>query len=118
MSGWVLLVRELYERGPLRAKDFETLRYRDCMLGVHTYLERCAVLGLVERPGRHGSDGARPYVLTPLGVDVAEGRVRFVVPPFKRAGERGGRPKGTKMVARPTWLSSLPRANEVRTAAG
>ena len=112
MSGWVLLVKELHRRGPLRSHQFESLTRGDSLAPVTMHLARAAALGLVATPGKKGK-GRPPYTLTDLGVEFCEGRMECYVPAMGR-GENGGRARGSTTRLRSTWLASLPRANEVR----
>lgn len=114
MAGWVLVVRELYERGPLTIKEFraqsapgQTTRY----LG--SDLARATRLGLIKPPGRGGHQ-PRPYVLTPAGVAFAENRLAPVWPGYTPRPGRCGVPRGHRVVLRPTWLASLPATNTIR----
>ena len=87
MSAWRLVVRELYERGPLASRQF---------VGVpdaHSALRRARQLGLVESPGRGGARGYKPWAITELGRAYCEGRAvletLFVPHPGTRARAKG-----------------------------
>ena len=102
MSAWRLVVRELYERGPLTAAQIMT----DAVGG--SGLARARQLGLVSQcPGRGGNFPDEPCHLTAEGIAYMEGRMvcitRFV--PHPGTKKRG---KGSTAVVRPTWLASLP----------
>jgi len=112
MSGWVIAVRELYERGPLPIGQFRPQYSGRIQRDISMDLQRAIRLGLVNSPGR-GGRVARPYTLTPAGFAFAEGRLAPVVPPYQ-AKYRAGRPKGSRVVLRPTWLAALPKANEIK----
>ena len=111
MSAWRLVVRELYERGPLRFEQFLT-----CADSYRT-INHAQKLGLVTRIGRHGKSPAQKYRLTPLGEAFAAGRVACVIRTFGQAGTNGGRMAGTTQTFRPTWVSSLPMPNTIRLQA-
>lgn len=107
MAGWRLVVRELYERGPLRARDLRPSYSKDAQRNVGSDLRRAAELGLLTLPGRCGVHAV--YRLTPSGIAFAQGKLEVIVPEY-RSPARGGRPKGVRCVLRPTWLSALPAA--------
>lgn len=80
MSAWRLVVKEIHQRGPIRGTAGQSPSLRSARLN-----------GLIE----HNADGE--WCLTPLGLDVAENRVKPVQL----------RPGGRRFVA--TWLRALPR---------
>lgn len=101
MSAWRLMLSELYERGPLFANQFR--HYGKSL--PHQAFATALRLGLAI--GRINNGNVRPYELTDVGRDVIEGRAVVVCdPPMKRGG---------KLRVRPTWISALPRTNEIRT---
>lgn len=111
MSAWRLVVRELYERGPLRGTEVRSLFKSEELTGPYTALQTAARMGLVRSPGR-GTN--QPYTLTDAGRAMVENRLAAVVPKYRTGRQKGGRPQGTQLVLRPTWLASLPPANEIR----
>lgn len=102
------MVRELYERGPLRVCDLRPQYGPDSQRNVGTDLRRAALLGLVTLPGKAG--GQPTYSLTEQGVAFAEGRLRAVSVPGEPNG-RTGRPKGTRLTLRPSWTAALGPLN-------
>lgn len=99
MSAWRIVVQELYERGGSAAAarlPFEVDRHA---------LERAIRRRMVQGPGK-GSNGAGEYRLTDLGLSLAQNRV-VLVPRCPSAGHPN-RVRGSDLVARPTWLASLP----------
>lgn len=94
MSHWRLVVRELYERGPLR--------WGQVMSGTQQGLNDAAKLGLVTRPG----SPVNPWRITELGRQWCEHRVDVVI-------SWPGRPGRKRMLAA-TWLHALPKPGEIR----
>lgn len=94
MSAWRLVVQELHVAGGSKRVGR--------MHAPAAALEIARQMGLVARPGVRGRAAwTVPALLTPFGVDFAEGRVQKV---DNRLGRRW----------QATWLAALPRANEVR----
>lgn len=111
MSAWRLVVRELYLRGPLQGVAIRSLFTSQSLTGPYQALRTAAHMGLVRPPGR-GTN--KPYTLTEAGQSLVENRLAAVVPEYRTGRPRGGRPRGTQLVLRPTWLASLPPTNEIR----
>lgn len=93
MAAWHLIVRTLYERGPLSTYMLST--YVDGDVG--SACNQAVVLGLLVPSARGGDNRGRKWQLTQRGVDLCEGRVDQVET----------RPGGRRWVS--TWLSALPR---------
>jgi hypothetical protein len=87
MSAWRVMASELYAMGGQAPYD--------AVAGLDKELQRLRELGLAVTTGKRGKGDH--WVLTQLGTDYCEGRV-------KPHGRRGG----IKFHA--TWLASLPRA--------
>lgn len=97
MSAWRLAVRELYAAGG------ECHRARMSGDITRAALDEAARRGMIEAPGKNGD---RIYRLTADGWALAQNRLAMVV---RRTGTFDlGRPVGSVLVPRPTWLASLP----------
>lgn len=93
MSAWMVAARAMYALGGSATSDelADALIVATAKAPLHEL--RC--LGLVDNTGRRGSPGR--WVLTPLGIDWCEGRVKQIEV----------KPGGRRFVS--TWLASLPR---------
>lgn len=107
MSSWRLVVRELYEspKPTMRRVQFAYQGAR-----VDLAIMKAKARGLIASEPL-GVGRAHVYSLTRLGVLLATNRIVFA-PKSWLAGN--GRPVGTGLRAKPTWLSALPLCNEIR----
>lgn len=103
MSTWRICLRALYEhgRGPYRMADFDTLDMP--ITAFQGGVRACVRRGhMMAHPGENGYVRDYMYSITPLGLDVIEGRAGVV------SGWCG------KFRTARNWLASLPATNQVR----
>ena len=108
MSGWRVLLKELEPGAWIATPAFDggALQLGSFTYSLHTML----ALGMVERR-RAGRNAPVEWRITQRGRDVLENRITFVVRRVNGVRNSKRRPAALPVA---TWLSSLPRAGEVR----
>lgn len=102
MSGWMVIVRDLYDAGggPLQREQFDR-HYAGGLTGYA--FTRAKDLGMMES---HQKGYKWWWALTQLGRDWCEGRVEVEGAVYGPGGKREGTTKAT-------WLMALPKPGEV-----
>lgn len=106
MSAWKLIVRELYERGPIT-----TAQVQSTQPGVFAAVDRATRLGLVAKSSERVN---ATLSLTAAGLEYATGRATVAPTLVPKPPGWSGRMPGTVERVVPTWIAALPPPNAVR----